>query len=192
MHKQLLSASLLSAALLLSGCAGFKANNLPEIGYDKLQPPSDARTKIFSQWKLESGYPANEAINASYKRQFDDVVAKSDCCTLVGSAAEADVVVDGKAYAEANPAAGLAATLSGFTMTVLPCWATLNVHISADVNRGDLSRAYDLRDSATMVIWLPMIVAMPFTDNPFKAEKEINENAYKNLVFRMKTDGLIK
>lgn len=190
MHTRFIASVLLGATLLLGGCAGFRSNNLQEVGYDKLQTSTDTRTKVFSQWRLEN-MPTNEMTNAAYKRQFDDVISRSDCCTLVGTAEEADVVVDGKTFGQSNPAAGLAAVLSGFTFTVIPCWTTLDLRIAADVSRGDTNRSYDVRDSGTMVIWLPMIVAMPFAENPIKMEKEINENVYKNLVLKMKNDGLI-
>ena len=48
-----------------------------------------------------------------------------------------------------------------------------------------------MSDSATMVMWLPMLLAMPFSDNPMKVERDIYQNTYRTLVARMKNDGLL-
>jgi len=187
---------LLATALNLTGCISFRANELPTARFDSSQPAAAQKTKVYSQWYAQQSrnhWDTSSATPNQYIQQrFDRALDESNCCTLVNKPELADVVLRGTAYSEPNPAAGIAGMISGFTFGAIPCWATTKVHLDATARNGAEERTYDLRDSATMVVWLPLIVAMPFSENPIKAEAEIDANAYRTLVLRMQRDGLLK
>lgn len=197
MYKKLVLSVALGSTLLMSGCVAFRANNLAEVSPNDLQFAAANKTKVFSRWSVESNSTmVNDQMKAAgaaiHKKYFDDAISATNCCVIVEGPAEADVVVDGKAFNENSPAAILPAFITGFSLFTIPSWATAKVHIAAQVKSAGATRAYDLQDSMTMVQWLPMIFAMPFVDNPMKAGKLVDENTYRTLVLRMKTDGLLK
>lgn len=196
MYKKVLSLTIVSASMLMVGCAGFKANNLPQVKAEDLHFASAKKTKVFSRWTIESNSSlANEQAKtmgaALHKKYFDDAIKATDCCLIVEGPNDADVVVDGKAIDESNPAAVIPAFITGLSLFTIPSWVTAKVHISASAKTNSASQSYELQDSMTMVQWLPMIVALPFTGSPIKAGKEVDENTYKNLVLKMKNDGLL-
>lgn len=196
MYKKVLSSVIISASILMVGCAGFKENNLPQVKADDLHFASTKKTKVYSRWVVETkSSSANEQakamVAALHKKYFDDAIQSADCCLLVEGPADADVVVDGKMFDESNPAALIPAFITGLSLYTIPSWVTSKVHIAAAVKSKTASQSYELNDSMTMVQWLPMIVALPFKGSPIKAEKEVNENTYKNLVLKMKNDGLL-
>jgi len=187
---------LLATVLNLTGCISFRANELPTARFDSSQPAAAQKTKVYSQWYSQHSQKRWDSSNATpnqyIQQRFDRALDESNCCTLVNNAELADVELKGIAYSEPNPAAGIAAVISGFTFGAIPCWATSKVDLSATARNGANERTYELRDSATMVVWLPLIVAMPFSENPMKAEAEIDANAYRTLIVRMQQDGLLK
>jgi len=194
MHQKFLGLALVCAAV--TGCAAFPGNNLPQVGSDALLVSPAKKTRVFSRWSVESqSSTLNEQVKiaqaALSKKAFDDALSNSGCCQIVEGPAEADLVVDGRAFNESNPAAMIPAFITGLSLYTIPSWVTARVHISAEAKRGLAARSYELQDSMTMVQWLPMIFAMPFSDNPIKAEKQMAENTYNTLVLKMKDDGLL-
>lgn len=187
---------LFAAALNLTGCIGFRANELPTARFDSTAQPATQKVRVYSQWYAQHGHSSWDSSSATpsqhIQQRFDRALGESSCCTLVNKPELADVVLKGTAYSEPNPAAGIAGMISGFTFGAIPCWATTKVHLGATASNGADERTYDLRDSATMVIWLPLIVAMPFSENPIKAEAEIDANAYRTLIVRLQQDGLLQ
>jgi hypothetical protein len=182
-----------SGALLLSGCAGFRARQLPEVAAQDLRATPAVKTKVYSNWVMGNDGPQNaQALLKNSKTQFEKALERSDCCTVVNAAAEADVVVEGKVFDEQSQLAMIPALITGFSLYAIPSWVTANVHLTATAKRGDTLRSYELQDKMTMVQWLPMIVVLPFTGNPIKAETQMVENAYNNLVVNIKKDGLIR
>lgn len=197
MYKKVLGMAIISASMLMVGCAGFKANKLPQVKADDLHFASAKKTKVFSRWNIESHSSlANEQAKAMgaalHKKYFDDAIKATDCCIIVEGPNDADVVVDGKAVDENNPAAVIPAFITGLSLFTIPSWMTAKVHIYASAKTNTAAKSYELQDSVTMVQWLPMIIAMPFTGTPIKAGKEVDENTYKNLVLNMKNDGLFQ
>ncbi|RZI86613.1 MAG: hypothetical protein EOP38_00605 [Rubrivivax sp.] len=196
MLKKLSLTALSAAVLLMSGCAGFPANDLARLPVKDLRIASATKTKVFSRWSLDKASDTNgqmtAAIAAVNKKRFEDALATSECCTLVESPDAADLVVDGTVINENNPAAIIPAIITGLSLYTIPSWVTVTVHITANAKNGATTRSYDLKDSLTMVQWLPMLFAMPFTTNPFSGEKEMTDNAFNTLVAKIKADGLLK
>lgn len=179
------SALTLAAALALtSGCAAFKANDLPTLDSSSYAVQNQQPVKVFSTWQAREG-------GNLHKTYFNAALRGAGCCEIVETAEQADLVVTGVSVDESNPGANLFAALSGFTFGVIPAWATLHVHLRVTATESEQQHKYDLADKATMVIWLPMLLAMPFTGNPLDVEQEVHHNTYRNLVARMKNDGLL-
>jgi len=195
MHSRIFVAIICCTALLVSGCAGFKARNLPEVKQEDLRFTNTSKTKIFSRWSTNINSTADQqsktSIAAINKEYFEAATSRSACCIVVEDPREADIVVTGTVHDENSSAALFPAALTGASLYMIPSWVTSKVHISVEAKSGDVSRLYDLDDSMTMVQWLPMILAFPFS-NPFTAEKQTIENVYNTLVLRMKNDGLLK
>lgn len=195
MFKYVLAAAVAGSVVLSSGCVAFRADKLPAVDFTSVAP-APTKTKVFSRWRIETKSSlANDQAKAMaaalHKKYFDDAVAASSCCVLVEGPEGADLVVDGVAHDENNPAVMIPAFITGFSMFIIPSWATATIHISADASRDGQVRQYDFTDSATMVQWLPMIFAMPFVDNPITAGRKLDENTYRNLVRQMRVDGLL-
>lgn len=194
MFKFSTTAGVVAIAVLASGCAGFRANNLPVVSQQDLAINNTAKPKVFTKWVVtpNSNDPGSVAGAAMHKKSFEDALARSSCCTVVDDAGTADLVVNGTTFNEFNAAATIPAFITGFTFGVIPSWATINTHIAVDAKRGDVSRNYDLKDSMTMVQWLPMLLVMPFTGNGITVGNEVEQNLYNNLIVKLKGDGLLK
>lgn len=195
MYRNILAAAITGAALLSSGCVALKANKLPQVSALDMKA-AQQKTKVFSRWHIDTqsslvNDQAKAMGAAVHKKYFDDAIQASLCCVLVEGPSEADVVLDGVAHDENNPAAMIPAFITGFSMFTIPSWATATVHITADAKRGEITKRYDLSDSVTMTTWLPLLLAMPFMDLPIPAGKQVDENTYRNLVFQLRADGLL-
>jgi len=181
---KMLGMLVITSILMTSGCAAFKANDLPTLDSASYSVENQERIKVFSTWRGVERNPL-------HKGQFDAAIRSSGCCDIVDTAEQADVVIEGVAVNHSTPGAGIPAMITGFTFGVIPSWATLRVHLKATAKDGEQEYTYDVSDSATMVMWLPMLLAMPFSDNPMKVERDIYQNTYRTLVARMKNDGLL-
>lgn len=179
--------------VVLQGCAGFNANNIDKVSADQLRTASAKKVKVFSRWDFKtdsSNAQLNAVKAASYKKRFEDVLAAADCCAIEVDPSEADLIVDGAAHDENSAAAIIPAFITGFSLYTIPSWVTINFHVTANAQKGAVKRSYDVSDSMTMVQWLPMVLAFPFA-NPFPMEKELEDNAIRNLILKMKQDALL-
>ncbi len=184
--RPLLITSLLATSALLQGCAGFKANKLPVVEANELHTAATSKTKVFSSWRVE---PAQSP--SQYKKRFDDALLGSGCCVLVDQAADAELQIDGVFHDHSDRLSLVFAFITGYTFFVVPSWHTVNVHLSAEARRDGKRFNYDVADSITMVMWLPMALAQPFA-NPVDGEREITDNTYQSLVLKMKNEGLLQ
>jgi hypothetical protein len=179
--------------VVLQGCAGFNGNKIDKVGADQLRTASTKKVKVFSRWafKTDSSNGQITAANAAiYQKRFEEVLATADCCTIVEGPTEADLIVDGTGHDENSKAAVIPAFITGFSLFTIPSWVTINFHVTANAQKGAVKRTYDVSDSMTMVQWLPMALAFPFA-NPFPMEKELADNAIRNLILKMKQDALL-
>ncbi|MDB5813710.1 MAG: hypothetical protein JWM03_1759 [Rhodocyclales bacterium] len=193
MLKKLSLLATVAVLLVLQGCAGFPANNIAKVSPEQLRPASDKKVKIFSRWKFDTD-SSNEALNAAnsaiYKKRFEENLDASNCCIVVEGPTEADVIVDGTAHDENSKAAIIPALITGFSLYTIPSWVTITFHITANAEKGGVKHSYDVSDSLTMVQWLPMALAFPFA-NPFPMEKELGNNVFRTVIFKMKQDGIL-
>ena len=198
MKNYTLAAVVIAAMLAGSGCASFKANNLPTVTRDQMSVSNTERVNVFSRWSVVSNNTRmntdmRAAAAAVHKNHFDRALNSSNCCTLVESPAEADVIVEGQAVDHFNQAAMIPAFITGLSLYTIPSWATgkMEIRATATSTANTSETRYNLSDSMTMVQWLPMIFVMPFTGSPLTTAKELDENVYRNLVLRLKNDGLL-
>lgn len=193
MYKKTINLAILFSVVLLAGCAGFKGNHLPIVNNSDIEVTSTTKTKVFTRWSIISESKLNEQVKvmhaAANKKAFEDALIRSNCCIIAEGPTEANVIIDGKAYAEDHTGGLIGAMISGFSFGIIPSWLTANPHVSADAVSGETKSSYEAKDSYTMVTWLPMIFAFPFA-NPFDAEKEVNENVFNNLILNMQKDGV--
>jgi len=66
------------------------------------------------------------------------------------------------------------------------CYSKI-VKVSADKKIS----SYDLKDSVTLVSWLPLIIAAPFRDSPQAIEQQVFDNILNTLLLKMDDDGFI-
>jgi len=183
----------------IAGCAGFRAKNLPEVEQRSLKTSVNSKTKVYNDWKIKtknSSSVSAEALSKAeqeFKKKFEAALLSTECCVVAASEAEADVVVKAVSHDENSRAAMIPAFITGFSGFIIPSWATAHVHFTATANyveKADTKFEYDVSDSMTMVQWLPMIFAFPFA-NPFSSGKDMETNAYNNLILAMQKDGVI-
>lgn len=176
-----------ATAMLGSGCAVFKSDELPLVDAQSYTITNEQPVKVYSSWTAGAG----GATAAAQRNYFEAALRSSGCCEIVTDSAQADVVVSGTDAFRMTPGAGIPAMISGFTFGVIPSWATAGANLRVGVTSAGNEHRYNVSDSATMVMWLPMILAMPFTESPLTVDRSLNENTYKTLVLRMKNDGLL-
>ena len=196
MKRSAIGAIVLGSIVFGPGCAAFKANNLPVVSNDQFKIDNSNKIKVFSRWTLQTNNSmANDQTRAAgaaiHKDYFEKALKESGCCDIAEGPTEADVVIDGVAYDENNPAAVIPAFITGLSLFTIPSWVTAKVYIAAKATYSAKETNYDLSDSMTMVQWLPMIFAMPFTGTPMTVGKEVDSNVYRNLVIELKDDGLL-
>lgn len=178
--------SILSTSLLLQGCAGFKANQLPTVATNELQTTNTVRTKAFTSWQVVPAMPSDKQ-----KKQFNEALLSTNCCVLVDNLNDAELVVKGVSYEDDSSLSLVFAFITGYSLFTIPSWHTSNVKLTANVQRGDKRANVEAADSMTTVAWLPMLFALPFA-NPIDNEKYVTDNTYKALVLKIKNEGLLQ
>lgn len=195
LFKNTVLTAVVASTVMLQGCAGFRANNIPVVTPEQLKFDAAQKTKVYSRWEVKStanklNVQTTVAMAVVAKKQFEDQLKLTNCCVVVENLNEADVVLNVTSHNDNDPGAMMGAVLTGLSLYTIPSWATINFHISADVKKGDKSFQYDTKDSMKMVQWLPMALMFPFAD-PFTMEKAVGENVQKTLIANMKRDGVL-
>jgi hypothetical protein len=197
MKKLLKIYASLALIILLSGCISFKSNKYPEIKSEDLKVSSAKKSKIF----INSGFVSNmygqdarnvvDKAKSDNKEMFGEMIIGSGCCDLVKDKDDASIVIDTTFYNDSSSLGLVGALLTGFSMYTIPSWMNSKMRISAKVSTGKVVNSYDVEDSALMIQWLPLILAMPFKTNPVKMEAEMNRNLYRHLLLKMQKDGVL-
>ncbi len=194
MNKKIISA-FLTIILLLStnSCVGFKHNNLPKINQKNFKFSLEKKIKIFSQWNSYSKFISNIALENNVKDRFNNIVTLSNCCEITQNPQDADITLKGNIYDENNYTINQTTSIiTGITLYLIPSWINTKEHIVIEVNNGKKTISYDLQDSMTIIKWLPLIIAMPFSENPLTISDQILTNTLKVLLLKMKDDGFLK
>ncbi len=191
MRKFVKITSILMALSLLSGCVIFKGNNLVKIDPKQIGAASSNKKKIYVHWDFD--FVPIAYSNMTYddrSRLFERVLEESNCCELVKKKSEADIIFEGKAYDQRNPARFVGWFITVATLYIVPSWHVAKIFVTADVKDGKQTRHYEATDSMTTAIWLPFIVATPFAYDFDKTQKEILENSFRSILLQMKSDSI--
>lgn len=193
MVKKIASLFVLFTVVLSSGCASFKAHNLPEVADSEYQISASEKTKVFSRWSFEttSSVINKDAAAAIHKSAFEKAVQESGCCEIVEGPTQADLVVDGTIKDHSDSAVLIPAVITGLSLYTIPSWVTETVDLKVSAESGDKKNSYELKDSFKMVQWLPMMFVFPFTGGPVKNSEELRSNTYKNLVLELRGDEFL-
>lgn len=191
MQKFVKITSILIALSLLTGCVIFKGNNLTKIEPKKISTTLNKKKKIYVRWEFDFLPMAHS--NLTYDARsylFESVLDESNCCELVKKRSEADIIFEGKAYDQRNPARLVGFLISAATAYFIPSWHVAKIFVSADIRDGQKTHHYEVVDSMTTVIWLPLVIATPFAYDFDKTQKEILKNSYRAIILKMKNDSL--
>lgn len=175
-----------------SGCATFRAHDLPTVPQHALHTAKPDKTRVYSEWRMAA---ANDAFSQDYyadfhRTAFEKTLAESGCCQIVATEAQAQVTIRGVVNSQSNVLDLFIHPMPAL-LFLLPGWKTgkIDLHITAQ-NHSD-QNLYKLQDSFTVVHWLPLILLHPFNDDPARAAYEMESNAYRYLVLTLKNDRLI-
>lgn len=178
----------------LSGCAVFRSNELPEFG--SLPGPATATQKLRVGYEFSSTAnmgekkPQHENLRATQESEFVGVLRESGYFASVEKGQGKDITISVELVETGNPAAIAAAVVTGLSLYTIPSWATVNLEATCRVTTADgRTREYKLKDSATLVQWLPMMVVFPFKS--FSEMEDLRKNIYRNLIVKMREDGAL-
>lgn len=189
MRKFVKITSIFIAFSMLSCCVIFKGNNLAKIDPSQISGTSSKKKKIYVHWDFDFLPMAYSKMTYDDRsRLFEKILEESSCCELVKKKAEADIIFEGKAYDQRNPARFVGFFVSAATIHIIPSWHEAKILISANVKNEKQTHRYEVNDSMTTAIWLPFIVATPFAYDFDKTHKEILENSFRSLLLQMKSD----
>ena len=188
--------ALLIAVTLLSGCAGFQSNNLPNLSESDMDfVKQDNKMVVFSRFKVDStSVILDRDIAASYqKKKFDEALVNSGCCEISDDSANSDLVLSVKSTDHSNPAAVIPAILTGASPYTIPSWVTETRDFEVQVdNKQGKTETYELKDSFVLVQWLPMMFAFPFQGGPIANGEDLTQNIVRNLLLQMERDDFLK
>jgi len=194
LHHRMKTAPLFSLltgiSLLATSCATFRGNGVPEV----TATPATNVKKVSLTYLVKPGDPAtSQALPVpQFSPELESTLKDSGRFTSVGQGKGGGVHLDVNMHNHGNGAAAFASGfISGFSLFTIPGVAKDNYKLSATARSAyGKTRNYVLEDSATTVIWLPMIFATPFA-NPSTVIPKVQENLYRNLIQNMENDGLI-
>jgi hypothetical protein len=83
-YKKISLTALSSAVLLMSGCAGFPANNLSKVSAENLHFASAAKTRVFSRWSLDKTSGMNDQTSAAIAAVNKNTLTMH-CTTLIAA-----------------------------------------------------------------------------------------------------------
>jgi hypothetical protein len=187
--------ALLAIGMSLPGCAIFRHQDLPEVkSFPSLAPGVKKPTASYefaSAVEIGNRRPHPEKIRAELESEFVQVLQESGyLATLEKGSSGKDISIRVDLLNSGDPAALVPAFITGFSLFTIPSWATDNLEASCKVSTADgKTHEYKLKDSTTIVQWLPMMFVFPF--KPFTGVAETRKNIYKNLIIKMQEDGIL-
>lgn len=198
MHKQLTFCRFLlfiSLCFTLSGCAVFSGGNVPATVLMPLENTDQKKPTISYDITASDGFfstsKSSEIIQNVIAGEFLQTLEQSEYFSRISkNDDEADLNLSVTIKNSGNPAALIPAMITGFSLYLIPSWATDNFVVTAVAkNKDGNSKQYVLEDSTTLVQWLPMMFVFPVKN--FSVIPEVRKNMYRNIVMQMKNDGLI-
>lgn len=178
----------------LSGCAVFRGNELAELG--TLPGPDGVAKKPTAGYDFASTANTgerkaqHERLRTVQENEFVAVLRESGYFATIEKGNGKDVNISIELVETGNPAALVPAVVTGLSLYTIPSWAKVDLEAICKVTTADgKTREYKLKDSATLVQWLPMMAVFPF--KPFSEIESLRKNIYRNLIVKMQQDGLL-
>lgn len=186
---------ILTVTLSLSGCAIFRANDLPDVGI--LPGPAGNAKKPTVGYAFTSFVdfvgdrkPVHENMRSNQESEFSNALCESGYFVSVEKGSGKDIQITAQLLETGNPAALVGAFITGFSLMTIPSWTTIGFEMTCKVTTTEgITREYKLNDSATMVNWLPMLFVFPF--KPLSEIEDLRKNFYKTLIVKMQADGIL-
>lgn len=180
--------------LYISGCACFPGNKVPQVS--NLPPLPEGTKKQTVSYLFSSGsdvFGKNESapfVRTMWESELVDVIRESGYFATWGPGSNGDITIEARLVNSGNPAALIPAFITGFTLYMVPSWATDTFTVTAKIKTRDGEEyPYQLEDSTTLVQWLPMIFVPGSIMN---IPGEVRKNIWKNLILKMHQDGLLR
>ena len=187
--------AILAFAMSLSGCAVFKGGNIPET---TLTPPEQAKAMkpslfysvIANGIFFRSGNLPDTEQNLIAGELAQVLKESNYFSAIMQDGRDADINMSVTMTNTGSPAAMIPAFITGLSLWTIPTWMTEYYEVKTTVKtKNGQTKEYEMSDSAIMVSWLPMILVAPVKN--FSEINKVRENMYRNLLMRMKDDGLL-
>lgn len=185
---------LLAVVGLQSGCAIFRGGELPDV--ENLPAPAATAPRPKASYEFSSAVnmgekrPQHQNLRAKLETEFAETLRESGYFATVEKGGSKDVNITVEMVETSDPAAVAAAFITGLSLYTIPSWMTVDIEATCRATTSDgRTREYKLKDSATLVQWLPMAVVFPF--KPFSEIVDLRKNMYRNLIVRMQEDGVL-
>ena len=135
------------------------------------------------------GPQTTEDAEYQFKTIFEDSVS-SILSFSESKASECDIKLTINQQNGFNPLAVIPAFFSGASFCIIPCWAddVYYLNVKAENKRG-LKKEYLIMRDVSTTTWLPLILAMPFSEMPLTARNKITAENWKDLKCKMEADG---
>lgn len=177
-------------SFLATSCATFPGNGVPKVA----ATPATNVKKVSLTYLVKPGDPAtSQALPVpQFSPDLETAFKDSGRFTSVSQGKGGGVHLDVNMHNHGNgPAAMASGFICGFSFFTIPGVAKDNYKLTATARSASgKTRSYVLEDSATTVIWLPLIVATPFS-SPTTVIPKVQANLYRNLIQNMENDGII-
>lgn len=185
---------LIFVSIILTGCAGFKNNNIAVIGDGAFpRDSSNQKPRIFYKVIYDSNMSLGSKTLSenAQEGEFIRAVRSSECCIVTTDETNSDVQIRVTISKYENPLALIPAAITGFSFYTIPSWATAEYTFNANVvDLNEQVHNYEVKDAWTFVQWLPMMFVFPFAP-PDDMEEHVLRNMHKFLLYSLKTDGVI-
>jgi len=183
---------LLVSIIIQMGCAAFPKKQIPIVELNKLKDGTKKQTLSYtfsSSHELFKKTSDDKDIEKIFESEFVQTLIYSGYYVSVND--DADLKLHIQFLRTENPAAVIPACITGFSLFIIPSWATEKSTVIAKVTtREGKSFSYELSDSYLEVRWLPIIFIMPF-HSIINESTDMRINIWKNLIFQMQKDCVI-
>lgn len=198
MFKLIKVVSIIFAFTIMNGCAFFSGGQVPQTKFKSAGSESLYKPKISYSFNAvrkkidteEVDKISDKAKNKSKSLLHKALVESGYFSEVIEEQADSDIFLDVTITDSYNPAALIAAAITGYSMYTIPSWATNRFEVKASAsNKGGIEKIYTLNDTATLVQWAPMVFLFPF--NNMSVIDETQSNMYRNIIVQMNNDVVV-
>lgn len=184
---------------VLSGCASFRSYEQPIVKPELISINSSKKLLVFMTWKAvpDRFYSSSEMLNIENKQSalFYEELKSTGCCEIANAGQEPDLILNGEidvSYKADSHLAAIARIPSQVSFAIIPAWDNFHFKVSIQArNSKGFNREYSATDSGLLIQWLPMAPLFIFGNDMIKINQDIIRNIHRNLIYRMKKDGIL-